>query len=315
MPITVSDPSYEAKQLTVTVALLEGGRRGRDISVTGNGTERTLHVTPGTRGITKLTVTVEDPGGAFASTQITYGASAYQGSTSDRYYSQAADTGATLDVGGGYMIVAGDEGNGVKLYKERESGPPAKSWDFSTHLPFGAQPANIHGIARVGNIVYFVGGMANNQKGIAEPSHNTMYAATITGSGANTELAYLGSYTGLRQDLIEWDEGNGNPLGFAASAKAGEAGEAPGGFKIEGVAFLPGSTTEAYVSFRAPLESPGERAKALVIPVTNFSSLFAGTPNLHGDLRDAAGVEHAEPPPGTGSARTQHPPDQRQQRR
>ena len=82
--------------------------------------------------------------------------------------------------------------------------------------------------------------------------------------------------------MIEWDEGNGNPLGFAAAAKAGEPGEVPGGFKIEGVAFLPGSTTEAYVSFRAPLESPGERAKALVIPVTNFSSLFAGTPNLHG---------------------------------
>jgi hypothetical protein len=281
MPITVSDPEFEAKQLTVTVISSKEGVAS-STSVTGTGSERTLHVTPGTPGITKLTLTVEDPNGAFASTQITYGASPYQGSASDRYYSKAADTGATLDVGGGYMLVGGDEGNEIKLYKERESGPPVKTWDFNTHLPFGAQSANIHGIARSGNLVYFVGGMANSQSGIVEPSHDTMFAATITGSGASTELAYLGSYLGLREDLVEWDTGNGNPLGFAASTAPGQLGETPKGFKIEGVEFLPGSSTEAYVSFRAPLE-PTEgaeaRSRALVIPVTNFSSLFGGNPN------------------------------------
>ena len=167
--------------------------------MTGNGTERTLHVTPGTRGITKLTVTVEDPGGGLRSTQITYGASAYQGNTSDRYYSEAADTGATLDVGGGYMIAAGDEGNGVRLYKERESGPPAKSGRL-THLPFGAQPANIHGIARAGNIVYFVGGMANNQKGSAD--HLTRCTPPRSPGPVPTPNSRTwASYTGLRQDL------------------------------------------------------------------------------------------------------------------
>jgi hypothetical protein len=283
MPLTVSDPNYEAKELTVTVISSKEGVVSAT-NVTGTGTERTLHVTPGEPGITKLTITVEDPGGAFASTQITYGASAYQGDPSDRYYSKAADTGATLDVGGGYMIVAGDETNQIKLYKERESGPPVKTWDFSSHLPFGAQSANIHGLARSGNVLYFVGGMANSQSGLTEPSHDTMYAATITGSGASTELALLGSYTGLREDLIEWDTNNGSPLGLAASAMAGQLGESPSGFKIEGVEFAPGSSSEAYVTFRAPLQPPGEikegdRNKALVIPVSNFSSLFGGNPN------------------------------------
>jgi hypothetical protein len=281
MPITVSDPEYEAKQLTVTVASSKEGVAG-STSVTGTGGERTLHVTPGEPGITKLTLTVEAPNGTFSSTQITYGASAYQGSESDRYYSKAADTGATLDVGGGYMIAAGDEGNAVKLYKERQSGPPAKTWDFSSQLPFGAQQANIHGVARSGNVLYFVGGMANSQGGLSEPSHSTMYAATITGSGASTELAYLGSYTGLREDLIEWDTANGNPLGLAASAAPGQLGESPTGFKIQGIDFAPGSSSVAYISFRAPLEpteGPESRTKALVIPVTNFSSLFGGNPN------------------------------------
>lgn len=283
MPITVSDPEFPTNKLTVTVASSKEGVASA-ASVTGSGGERTLYVTPGTPGITKLTVTVEDPNGAFASTQITYGASAYQESPSDRYYSKAADTGTTLDVGGGYMIVAGDEGNAVKLYKERESGPPVKTWDFSSQLPSGAQSANIHGVARSGNVLYFVGGMANSQGGLSEPSHNTMFAATITGSGAGAELAYLGSYTGLREDLIAWDTGNGNQLGFAASAAPGQLGESPSGFKIEGVEFLPGSSTEAYITFRSPLEPPGTvkegRNLALVIPVTNFTLLFGGNPNV-----------------------------------
>ena len=87
MPITVSDPEFPANKLTVTVASSKEGVASAT-NVTGSGSERTLHVTPGEPGITKLTVTVEDPNGAFASTQITYGASAYQGSTSDRYYSR-----------------------------------------------------------------------------------------------------------------------------------------------------------------------------------------------------------------------------------
>ena len=288
MPLTVEDSAYAAKELTVTVASSkESVAPVSGITVTGTGKERTLHVTPGEVGVSKLTVTVEAPNGVFASTQLTYGVSAYQGDPSDRYYSKFADTGATLDVGGGYMLVAGDESNELRLYKERESGPPVKTWDFDSDLPFGSNSDNIHGMTRSGNTVYFVGGMANTNSGVVEPSHNTMFSARITGSGASTELDYVGSYTGLREDLIEWDTLNGSPLGLQASAAPGQAGETASGFKIQGVEFLPGSSTEAYIAFRAPLEPPGEgaedRNKALVIPVTNFSSLFNGNPGTtHG---------------------------------
>jgi len=286
MPITVEDPAYPANELTVTVASSkESVAPVSGISVTGGGKERTLHVTPGEVGESKLTVTVEAPNGVFASTQIAYGVSEYAGDPSDRYYSAAADTGATIDVGGGYMIVAGDESNVLRLYHERASGPPVKTWDFDGQLPFGSTTANIHAAARAGNTLYFAGGMANTQGGVVEPSHDTMFATTISGSGANTELTYLGSYTGLREDLLEWDNLNGSPLGLAASAASGQAGESPGGFKIQGVEFAPGSSTEAYVSFRSPLEPPGagpeDRNLALVIPVTNFSSLFSGNPSIH----------------------------------
>ena len=142
---------------------------------------------------------------------------------------------------------------------------------------------NIHASARAGNTIYWLGSLDNTNSGEVVPAHDTIFAATITGSGANTELTYLGSYTGLREDLIEWDNTNGAPLGLAASAAPGQAGERANGFKLEGVEFLPGSSTEAYLTFRAPLEPACTKDRnredlhphlALVIPVTNFSSLF-----------------------------------------
>ena len=136
------------------------------------------------------------------------------------------------------MIVGGDETNVCRLYKERESGPPVKTWDFTTHLPFGAQPKRTsRHRARGQHRSTWSAAWPTARTGAPKPSHNTMFAATITGSGANTELAYLGSYTGLREDLIEWDNANGKPLGFAASAEAGAPARPPEGFKIEGVEF------------------------------------------------------------------------------
>jgi hypothetical protein len=284
MPITVEDSAVPAKELTVLVnSSKESVAPVGGISVTGTGKERVLHVTPGEVGQSKLTLTVEAPDGAFSSTQINYGVSANEGYESDRYYSGNGTTSASFSVGGGYMITAGDETNEIRLYKERESGPPLKTWNFDSSLPFGATSINIHGAARAGNTAYFVGGFDNTGGGEAQPARNTMFAVHITGSGTSTELSYLGSYTDLRENLTTWDTNNGSPLGLQASAAAGKAGESPEGFKIEGVDFLPGSTTEAYLTFRAPLEPPGEikagdRNKALVIPVTNFSSLFGGNP-------------------------------------
>jgi len=283
MPIKVEDSAYAASELTVTVASSkESVAPVSGISVTGSGSERTLSVTPGAVGVSKLTLTVEAPNGVFESTQITYGVSEYQGDASDRYYSGAADAGGTVDVGDGYMLAVGDGSNVLRLYRDRISGPPVRTFDFTSELPFASTEINAHSIARAGNTLYVLGSMANTNGGEPKPARDTLFAATITGSGASTELTYLGSYTHLREDIVEWDEADGNPLGLAASAASGHAGENASGFKIEGLDFVQGSSSEAYVAFRAPLEPVGEgagtRNLALVIPVTNFSSLPTGGP-------------------------------------
>ena len=225
----------------------------------------------------------------------------------------------TFSVGGGYMIAAGDENNVISLYKERESDLPLKTWDFDSQLPYGSESINIHGVGAGGNTAYFVGGFDNTNKGEPEPSRNTMFAVRITGSGASTELSYLGSYIGLREDLIEWDKNNGSPLGLPESAASGMKGESPEGFKIEGVEFLPGSTRKRTspsgprssrrekIQRRRPHQGAGDSGHQLLLAVQR-------QPGEHPrDLRHAAGVEHAGHRSRSGrSDRAQHPLDPRE---
>jgi hypothetical protein len=249
------------------------------ISVSGSGAQRTLTVTPGAVGDSTITLTVEAPGGGSSSTTVGYGVSAYRDDASDRYYAGAGNASSAIDVGDGYMVLADDESNVLRLYHERSSGEPVKTFDFTKLLPVGTGEIDIESAARAGNTLYWMGSLSNSKKGKAEPDRDIVFAATLSGSGASSELTYLGSYMHLREDLIAWDETNGNPLGFKASTEEGVASNETGGFNAEGLEFAAGSTSTAYVAFRAPQEPPNDRSKALLVPVTNFSSLVtAGNP-------------------------------------
>ncbi len=276
LEMTVGDSEYEASELIVT-ASSSNKTVAPEANVSGNGATRTLTVTPGAVGISTITLTVQAPNGAKTTTSITYGVSAYQGNPSDRYYAGAGNGSTEIDVGDGYMIVGDDENNVLRLYDERVSGEPVKTFDFTSKLPYGSTEMDIEASARAGDTLYWMGSISNSHKGKPEPGHDVVFAATITGSGANTELNYLGSYTHLREDMIEWDEDNGNPLGLAESTASGVASDQASGFNAEGLEFAAGSTSTAYVAFRAPLEPPNDRNDALLIPVTDFSSLVSGT--------------------------------------
>jgi hypothetical protein len=166
------------------------------------------------------------------------------------------------------------------LYKEDTSGPPVNTFDFTANLPFGSTEADIEASARVGNRIYWEGSMSNGASGENEPARSTLFATDISGSGANTTLTYVGSYTGLSQDLIAWDEAGANNgqypanyFGLAASASVGVPPHETDALSVEGLEFAPGSTTTAYLGFRAPLETPTNRTDALVVPITNINDL------------------------------------------
>lgn len=276
--VEVSDSEYAASELTVTAGS-SNTAVAASVNVTGSGAERTLTVTPGTSvGYSTITLTVEAPNGAKAETTVNYGLSAYQGNATDRYYDGAGNGSTAIDVGGGYMIVGDDENNVLRLYHERTSGQPVKTFDFTSKLPDGATEIDIESSARAGKILYWMGSMSNTKtSGKLEPGRNVLFAAEIKGSGASTELTYLGSDTHLREEMVEWDEKNGNPLGLKQSTEAGHPSAEASGFNAEGLEFAAGSTSTAYVAFRAPLEPPNNRDDALMVPVTNFSSLIGGS--------------------------------------
>jgi hypothetical protein len=270
--LTVSDPDYDAGRLQVS-ATSSDPSVAADVSVSGSGAERTLTVTPGTSvGYSTVTVTVTAPDQTTAETSITYGLSADDGDSSDRYYSGAGNASTEISVGDGYFIAGDDLSNVLRLYDSSMSGAPVNTFDFTGELPDGATSIDIEAAARVGDVIYWLGSQSNSDSGNPRPAADTLFATQITGSGADTTLSYLGSYTGLRDDLINWDETNGNPLGLQ-SAGSNPSKQATG-LNVEGVEFAPGSTTTAYVAFRAPLEPYGSGNDALLVPVTDLPSLI-----------------------------------------
>ena len=121
--------------------------------------------------------------------------------------------------------------------------------------------------------------MGNNSSGDVKAARSTLFATAVTGSGATTELTLTGSYKNLRTDLIAWDQSNGhglgaNALGFAAGAAEGQIPKEINGFNVEGMDFAANGT--AYLGFRAPLLPQADGHLALVVPVTNLTSLVTG---------------------------------------
>ncbi|MCX5608626.1 hypothetical protein OHA89_27755 [Streptomyces sp. NBC_01546] len=275
--VTVAQSGAAASALTVGASASSKASVAAtgDVTVTGTGSVRQLAVTARGRGYTSLTVKVTGLGGKTATKTLYYAASAAVQNPADaRYFTGSADASAAVDVGGGYAIVADDESNVLRLYDRSRSGAPVRTWDFSSQLGV-TKEVDIEGATRIGDTIYWTGSLGNNKDGEYKAPRNTVFTTTVSGSGTGTQLAYGRSYKKLREDLVAWDVANGNRYGFAAGTAAGEAPKQIDGFNVEGLEFAPGSTTTAYVGFRAPLAPVVPGGKALIVPVVNFDQVLA----------------------------------------
>ncbi|MFD7029161.1 hypothetical protein ACFWAR_14120 [Streptomyces sp. NPDC059917] len=275
--VTVAQSGADVSALTVSAsASSKSSVAGTgDVSVTGAGAVRRLAVTARGRGYTNLTVKVTGLGGKSATKTLAYAASAAVQNPADaRYLTGSSDSSAAVDVGGGYTVVADDESNVLRLYDRSQSGAPVRTWDFSSQLGVSKE-VDIEGATRVGNTIYWTGSLGNNKDGEYKAPRNTVFTTTLSGSGSTTQLAYGRSYKKLRDDLVAWDKANGNRYGFAAGTADGEAPKQIDGFNVEGLEFAPGSTTTAYLGFRAPLAPAVPGGKALIVPVTNFDKVLS----------------------------------------
>ncbi|MFC4030756.1 DUF3616 domain-containing protein [Streptomyces polygonati] len=277
--VTVSQSGADASALTVAASKSSktSVANTTDVAVTGSAGSRTVAVTAHAQGYTDLTLKVTGLGGKTATKTLHYAASpAVQLSADARYLTGASDASAAVDVGGGYVVVANDEDNTLRLYNGAASGAPVKTWDLDSALDADKE-VDIEAGTRVGSTIYWTGSLGNNKDGEYKADRNTVFTTTVSGSGASTSLTFGKAYHKLRDDLLAWDKANGNHYGFAAGTKDGEIPKEIDGFNVEGLEFAPGSTTTAYVGFRAPLAPAVPGGKALIVPVTNMDKVVTGT--------------------------------------
>ncbi|MFF8428109.1 hypothetical protein ACF07Y_23680 [Streptomyces sp. NPDC016566] len=71
-----------------------------------------------------------------------------------------------------------------------------------------------------------------------------------------TSVTFGSAGHSVRDDLVAWDEANGDRYGFAAGTADGQTPRQVDGFDVEGLEFAPGSSPTAYVGFRAPVVPP-----------------------------------------------------------
>jgi len=246
-----------------------------NLMLSGSGANRNLQITPSGAGLTTITVTVAD-GSSSASYEFSYGASAASSlPANSRFHTGASDASSAIAIDANWMLVADDEDQILRLYSRQQSGLPQAGFDFSSSLGLaGGSEVDLEASSRIGNTIYWLGSHGNNTSGADRPNRERLFATAISGSGSDTSLSFLGDYRYLEDDLLAWDAANGNALGLAASAAAGVLPEQAAGFNIEGLCIAPDGSS-AYLAFRAPTISSGGNQRALIIPVTNFTSLVA----------------------------------------
>lgn len=191
---------------------------------------------------------------------------------------RSCDGSAILNVGGGHFLNATDEDNVIRLYRLGSAATPVREFDMSSFLKVekskkGPKEADLEGVARAGNRLYWIGSHGRDKKGDKESSRHRLFAVTISGSGASTQLAPAGKpFQGLIPRLTE---GNSE---VATALRAAEAKpHLNGGIDVEGLAASPNGSL--LIGFRSPLVS----SKAILARLANVGAVVdtGETPRLH----------------------------------
>ncbi len=190
----------------------------------------------------------------------------------------SSDASAGIALDASYMVVGDDEGNVLRVYP-RGGGVAIKEWEFGSLLGLSKE-LDLEAGTRIGNTLYFTGSHSNKSDGSEADNREHLFAVEVSGTGANTEFTFKGSYGGLETQLTTWDRTNAhgkgaNYYGFVASSADKVPPESAAGFSIEGMAAT--ADGQLLLGFRAPLASAQLRNRALIIPITNPAAMVAGT--------------------------------------
>jgi hypothetical protein len=244
-----------------------------------------LVITPVGVGYSQIILTVSD--GTYSRHGFLDYAASAPGRPGAKWHTGISDASTALAIDANWMYVGDDENQVLRIFSRTHSGGPVAEYDASPFLRLidlytnGApKEVDIEASTRVGNRLFWLGSHSHAFDATERTNRARMFATDLSGSGTNAQLKVVGHYNFLKVDLLEWDAHNGhgkgaNYYGLVDSGAIGVNPKEPdgSGFNLEGLCMAPGSTTNAYIAFRAPLVPPDARAKALLVPVRNFARL------------------------------------------
>lgn len=191
----------------------------------------------------------------------------------------AADASTAIALPGNFVLVGDDEGNALRVF-DRAGGQAVKEIFFGDYLGIANNELDLEASTQIGNTLYFIGSHGNSSSGADANNREWIFSAALSGTGAETALAFTGRFSGLEAALVAWDQSNAhgqgaNFFGFAAGSASGSP-ESNSGFGIEGLTASPDNGA-LWIAFRAPVTGGGALNKALIVPITNIAAVLAGT--------------------------------------
>lgn len=179
-------------------------------------------------------------------------------------YSDTCDASAGVALTADQFLMASDEDNVLRIYRRGTGGRPLATQRLDAFLGI-AEEADLEGVARVGDRLYWLGSHGRNKKGKPRPARQQFFATDIKVTRGRAELVPVGStYRDLLKHLIS------SPKLASLNLKAAEplAPEAPGGLNIEALA--PRAEGGLWIGFRNPVPAKG----AILIPLLNPEALI-----------------------------------------
>lgn len=194
----------------------------------------------------------------------------------ERVYRGACDGSAAVMLNDRVFASVYDEDNVIRLFPITGGQQSAQLDSVGTHLGIGDDESDLEGAARIGDRIYWIGSMGENDDGEAKPERRRFFATDISGPD---RLALAGSQPEAQSERLFRAILAAPALqDFNLPAAAQEATKTAAGLNIEGLAAT--RSGGLIIGFRgplSPLDPPGDR-RAIVVTLTNPGEVIAGRP-------------------------------------
>ena len=184
-------------------------------------------------------------------------------------YSGMSDASAAVAVSSNLFLVADDEDNKLRLYRNDQGGSPVKEFDLAAFLEVRGKSleSDLEGAARIGDRAFWISSHGRNKVGKVRPNRDRFFATDIKLANGEVTITTVGKpYKKLLDDLAA--DSRFESFHFAEAAT--RAPKTIGALNIEGLSATPEG--HLLIGFRNPIPD----GKALLIPLVNPDEVIAG---------------------------------------